>query len=167
MWFMRRAAPPNHPDDVKDAAMTTETANTPLSEPLYGASFGQAFVRFFKKYATFSGRASRSEFWWWFLANTIVAGVLYGIAAAIGASGASVSDNGMMYGPGFWVAAIPYFIWLAATLVPWFALVWRRFHDTNRSGAFYFLALIPFVGGIIVLVMLALPSDPAGARFDA
>ena len=35
-----------------------------LSRPLYGANFGQAVGRFFRKYATFTGRASRSEFWW-------------------------------------------------------------------------------------------------------
>lgn len=49
------------------------TMQTALSAPLYGASFPQAVSRFFRKYATFSGRASRSEYWWWVLANTLVA----------------------------------------------------------------------------------------------
>lgn len=39
-------------------------------------------------------------------------------------------------------------------------------HDTNRAGAFALLWFVPFVGGIIVIVFLLLPSDPAGARFD-
>lgn len=147
--------------------MTDTTSATPLSAPLYGATFGQSISRFFKKYGTFSGRASRSEFWWFFLFNFIVSGVLYGIAAIVGASSASVSDTGMYTpGPGFWLAAIPYWLWLLVTIVPWLALCWRRLHDTNRSGGFYFLGLIPFVGGIILLVLLALPSEPAGARFD-
>jgi uncharacterized membrane protein YhaH (DUF805 family) len=57
-------------------------------------------------------------------------------------------------------------IWGLATLVPNLALAWRRLHDTNRSGGFYFIGLIPFVGWIIVLVFMLLPADPAGARFD-
>ena len=47
----------------------------PLWAPLYGASFGEAVARFFMKYATFSGRASRSEYWWWALVSGIVSGV--------------------------------------------------------------------------------------------
>jgi hypothetical protein len=56
---------------------TTLTAEqVPLDKPLYGATFGQAISRFFKKYATFSGRASRSEYWWWVLASAIISAVL-------------------------------------------------------------------------------------------
>jgi uncharacterized membrane protein YhaH (DUF805 family) len=148
--------------------MTDTTTAAPLSAPLYGATFGQAITRFFKKYGTFSGRASRSEFWWWYLFYAIVSGVLYGIAATVGAASATVSDDGTMvvFGPGFWIAGIPYMLWALATIVPWLALAWRRLHDTNRSGGFYFLGLIPLVGGIILLVFFLLPSDPAGARFD-
>ena len=47
-----------------------------LSQPLYGASIGQAITRFFKKYATFSGRASRSEYWWVYLMNSVIGMVL-------------------------------------------------------------------------------------------
>ncbi|WP_298228535.1 DUF805 domain-containing protein [Gryllotalpicola sp.] len=45
-------------------------------QPLYGATFGQAFTRFWQRYALFYGRASRSEFWWWFLVNVLVGGAL-------------------------------------------------------------------------------------------
>ncbi|KRC59326.1 hypothetical protein ASE14_16385 [Agromyces sp. Root81] len=147
--------------------MTTSTAATPLSAPLYGASFGQAISRFFKKYATFSGRASRSEFWWWYLFNTIIAVVLYVIAAIGGFSGATISETGgTQPGPGFAVALIPSVLWLLATFVPWLALAWRRLHDTNRSGGWYFIGFIPLVGGIILLVFFIMDSDPAGERFD-
>ncbi len=50
--------------------MTSSTI--PLSHPLYGASWPQAIARYFLKYATFSGRASRSEFWGWVLTNALV-----------------------------------------------------------------------------------------------
>lgn len=146
--------------------MTTATTQTDdLSQPLYGATFGQAISRFFKKYATFTGRASRSEFWWWYLAQVIVAvaisliGVLAGYAT-IDASGA------LTLGPGYWIAQILAGIWFLATIVPWLALSWRRLHDADKPGPFYFLGLIPFVGWIIMIVLFVLPSDPAGVRFD-
>ncbi len=147
----------------------TPTEEVPLSQPLYGATIGQAVRRFFKKYATFSGRASRSEFWWWALVSVVVATVLYVISLLLGGAGTTVdpATGQAAFGPGYTVGVVLSGIWALATLVPWLALSWRRFHDTNRSGAFYFLMLIPFVGSLIVLVMLALPSDPAGARFDA
>ncbi|SKV78147.1 Predicted membrane protein [Mycobacteroides abscessus subsp. massiliense] len=47
-----------------------------LTLPLYGATFGQAITRFFRSYARFSGRASRSEYWWVMLAQTAAAGLL-------------------------------------------------------------------------------------------
>ena len=51
-------------------------------------------------------------------------------------------------------------------LVPGLALTWRRLHDTNRSGALYFLGLIPIVVPIILLVFVLIPQNPEGARFD-
>jgi len=140
----------------------------PLSLPLYGASFGQAFRRFWTKYATFSGRASRSEFWWWYLANAIVVAVLYAITAIGGFAGATydattgTSEPGPLIGVGAGLLGL----WALATIVPSFAIAWRRLHDTNRSGGFWFLGLIPFVGGIILLVLFVLESDPQGDRFD-
>ena len=69
-------------------------------------------------------------------------------------------------GPGYGVYVALSVIWGIAALVPGLALVWRRLHDTNRSGACYFLALIPIVGPIIVLVFFLSPQNPEGARFD-
>lgn len=142
---------------------------TPLDLPLHGASFGQAFRRFWKKYATFSGRASRSEFWWWYLANTLVVVVLYVFMAIGGVAGATydATTGTSEPGPLIGVGAALLVVWGLATLVPNLALSWRRLHDTNRSGLFVFLGLIPFVGGLILLVLFLLDSDQRGARFDA
>ena len=142
-------------------------AATPLSQPLYGATIGQAVSRFFTKYATFSGRASRSEFWWVYLAYVVVLAVIMIPLNAAGVTSVTVTaDNQIVYGPGYWVVWTISMIVSLALLVPSLAITWRRLHDTNRSGAIYFLALIPFVGPIILIVMLALPSNPAGVRFD-
>ncbi len=73
----------------------------------------------------------------------------------------------MVPGGGYVVVAVIGSIWALAILIPSLAITWRRLHDTNKSGAFWFLGFIPFVGEIIVIVLLVLDSDPAGARFDA
>lgn len=138
------------------------TGPTPLSAPLYGATFRQAIERFFMKYADFTGRASRSEYWWWALAYFIVVAVLDLLAVALG----SVGSNGGGQGPLAVVISVLLVVWSLGTLIPYLALTWRRLHDANYAGPFFFLGLIPFVGGIIVLIFTLLPSNPAGARFD-
>jgi uncharacterized membrane protein YhaH (DUF805 family) len=149
-------------------AQPAASAEPPLSQPLYGATLGQAVKRFFTKYATFSGRASRSEYWWWILANVIITTVLYGVLMVLAFSGATIdSATGTSQpGPLFGLGIAIYAVWYLATIVPSLAIVWRRLHDTNRSGAFFFLSFIPFVGSIILIVFLVLDTDPAGARFD-
>ena len=61
----------------ENQAIMSTTFVPPLDWPHYGIGFLPAVKRAFQKYATFSGRASRSEFWWWVLANAIVGTVLY------------------------------------------------------------------------------------------
>lgn len=81
--------------------------------------------------------------------------------------GATVNDDGTSTpGPLFWLPALLIVAWGLGTIVPHLALTWRRLHDVNLAGPFFFLGLIPFVGGIIVLVLVLLPSKPEGARFD-
>jgi uncharacterized membrane protein YhaH (DUF805 family) len=139
----------------------------PLRAPYYGASLGTSFSRFWRKYATFSGRASRSEYWWWVLISVIVAAIFLIIGTVAGGLyGPPTAAGAPPLGPGYGIYVTLSIIWGLAVLVPGLALTWRRLHDTNRSGAFYFLGLIPLVGGIIVLVFVLLPPNPEGARFD-
>ena len=88
---------------------------------------GESIKTCFSKYADFSGRASRSEYWWWFLFL-----VLGTIAASI------VSDT---------VSAL----FSLATVVPSLAVGCRRLHDIDKSGWFQLLNLIPVIGWIIVV----------------
>lgn len=110
-------------------------AVVPLDKPYYGCSFQEAFLRFWKKYAMFKGRASRSEFWWWTLAN---AGIVFVIDLLI-----SISDNFEFLSA----------LWLIATVVPSLALATRRLHDTNKAGwwliVFY---AVPFVSMIFLII---------------
>lgn len=138
----------------------------PLSAPLVGARFGEAVARFFKKYTTFSGRASRSEFWFACLAIVSVSVVLWAVAIVplSVSAGTGADDAGALVGN---LLTLPFFAWALITLIPMLAVTWRRLHDSNRSGASYFVVLIPFVGSLILLSLLASPSKPEGARFDA
>ena len=144
-------------------AFPPRTGETPLWAPLYGATLQQAVQRFFKKYAIFSGRASRSEYWWWALVSLIV-GIVINIITSTGtttnASGTAVT------GPGAIVGLILAVIWGLGTIVPSVALLARRLHDVNLSAWLILLVLVPFLGGLALLVMTILPSNPAGQRFD-
>lgn len=57
----------------------------PLDQPAYNCTIGEAFIRFWKKYATFKGRASRGEFWWWVLCTFIIQIAFAVIFAVLGA----------------------------------------------------------------------------------
>ncbi len=150
-------------------------ASTPLDQPYYGISFWPGYTRFWRKYATFSGRASKSEFWWAYLGNGIIGavlGVLYIIGVAVAAGSASVDDSGSLNagtgaGIGFLIfAGILWAVFGLAVIVPTFAILWRRLHDANLVGPLALLTLVPSVGGLWGLAIGFLPTSPAGARFD-
>ena len=147
-----------------------------LSRPLYGANFMQAAKRFFKGYVKFNGRASRSEYWWImllvFLAELIPL-VFVIVGAIVMATGSSYDPNTYSTTPngfGIVLLLIGYGLLLLiglGILLPSIAVAWRRLHDGNFAGPFYFLAFIPYVGSLILLVFMLLPSKAEGRRFDA
>lgn len=134
-----------------------------LYPPLPGATFGEAVKRYFKKYAVFSGRASRSEYWWTQLFLVLVSLVL-GIFVMLGSS---TTPSGAVSFNGFGVLVIIIAsIWALATIIPSLALLVRRLHDANFSGWFVLLNLIPG-GSFVVFIFTLLASNPAGIRYDA
>jgi uncharacterized membrane protein YhaH (DUF805 family) len=107
--------------------------------------FGEAVRVCFGKYADFTGRATRPEFWW-FALFTLLVGVGASILLAIGFRAGA--------GAAVFVAVVIALCYLAL-LLPYLAVMVRRLHDTSRSGWWWFISLIPFVGGIVLLVLLA------------
>ncbi len=150
-----------------------ESGAPPLWAPWYGAGFLDAFVRFWKKYARFDGRASRSEFWWWYLANAIVVTILFGgYIASILVWATNTTMTVDEYGTttssvGFPGVALLFAgllgLWGLATIVPSLALGWRRVHDAGLAGPFW---LISFAAGIAGIVFGCLESSPAGVQYD-
>lgn len=100
-------------------------------------------------YATFSGRARRSEYWWFALTGVIVSVVVNVVS--------SVSDVAGLIGLVYWLG----------TLIPSLAVAVRRLHDTGRSGWMLLLALIPIVGAIILIVFLASDSAKGSNKYGA
>lgn len=114
-------------------------------------TFGQAIKTNFSKYVTFSGRAQRSEFWWWvlfiFVANIVLTWVdiaLFGTTEVGDGSFSGQTDTPIFSG-----------LFGLATLLPSISVTVRRLHDTNRSGWWYWLALIPLIGIIVLIVWWA------------
>ncbi|RJG08179.1 DUF805 domain-containing protein [Noviherbaspirillum cavernae] len=105
-------------------------------------TFVESIKTCFSKYATFSGRASLSEFWWFFL------------FLVIGSIVTSVIHEKLS-----WVFTL-------ATLLPSFAVGARRLHDTDRSGWLQLIGIIPLIGFLILLYFYAQASKSPN-RFDA
>ena len=135
------------------------------SQPLPGATFPVAMRRVWEKYATFSGRASRSEYWWWALVSGVV-GVIVLSVYIPSLLAARTGGHGLQINAGIIFVLITGLLWFLATVVPTLALLWRRLHDANLSGYYCLFGVIPTVGWLFVLVFTLLPSNPAGARFD-
>jgi uncharacterized membrane protein YhaH (DUF805 family) len=106
-----------------------------------------------KKYAVFSGRARRKEYWMFFLFNLIVSIVLTIIDGVIGTLSAE-AGVGLLSG-----------LYTLAILVPAIAVTLRRLHDTSRSGWWILIALVPLVGGIVLLVFMLLDSTPGDNQY--
>ena len=106
-----------------------------------------------KKYACFSGRARRQEYWLFFLFNLIASIIINVIGGVL--AGATGVDAFAFLGA----------IYSLAVLIPGFAVFCRRMHDTGRSGWWWLIGLIPFVGVIVLLVFCCLDSQPGENQY--
>jgi uncharacterized membrane protein YhaH (DUF805 family) len=95
-----------------------------------------------ERFALFTGRAGRAEFWWFTLANVIVSTVL----ALLGQASMIFSILSAVYG--------------LAVLIPSIAVAIRRLHDTDRSGWWLLIILVPLAGIIILIVFYATEGNP-------
>lgn len=108
-----------------------------------------------QKYADFSGRARRSEYWYFVLAYfvAIVALEILGVIL-----GAIAKPLGVL-------VLIVLFVAILGIIVPSLAVGVRRLHDTGKSGWFLLFGLIPFVGGLILLVFMVMDSTPGPNQY--
>jgi uncharacterized membrane protein YhaH (DUF805 family) len=113
----------------------------PHSTKDYAMNFTEAISSCLKKYATFDGTASRAEYWWFWL-FCFLAPLVVGVVSD--KLGAAVS---------------------LALLVPILAAGARRLHETDRSGWWQLVMLIPFIGWIVLIVLMAQEGKPN--RYEA
>jgi uncharacterized membrane protein YhaH (DUF805 family) len=106
-----------------------------------------------RKYATFTGRAQRAEYWYFALYN-FLASLVLGIVDAITGTASNSSGLGLLGG-----------LYALAVFIPSLAVLFRRLHDTGHSAWWIFIALIPVVGVIVLLVFVTRDSEPGENRF--
>lgn len=106
------------------------------------------YLKAWNQYADFSGRARRKEYWLFTLFNFISALVAVGIGAAIGAITSMPA-----------IAPVLYVVYMATSIIPSFAVTVRRLHDVGKSGWMFLVGLIPFIGGIWLLVLTLTDSE--------
>ncbi|UVC09161.1 DUF805 domain-containing protein [Rhizobium sp. TH2] len=99
-----------------------------------------------QKYANFSGRAMRSEYWWYTLFAVVVSVVLYLIDTMLGTQ---------LLQPIFGLA----------TLLPGIGVCVRRLHDLDKSGWWVLIAFIPLIGALVLLYWFCQPGTPGDNQF--
>ncbi len=107
------------------------------------------YIDVLRKYAVFSGRARRKEFWMYVLFYIIIVVVLSVVESMIG---------------------IPFILsglYTLALIIPSIAVTVRRLHDTGRSGWWWFIGFVPVIGGIVLLVFMVLDSQPGDNEYGA
>ena len=107
-----------------------------------------------KKYAVFSGRARRNEYWYFVLFNFLIALVLGFIDGLLGLT-LKESGLGLLGG-----------LYSLAVLIPGIAVGVRRLHDTGRSGWWLLIGFIPIIGAIVLIVFFVAESQPGQNQYD-
>ena len=100
-----------------------------------------------KKYAVFSGRSSRKEYWMFILINMVIVMGISVIDSIAGTKGLI----GTIYG--------------FALIIPVIALTVRRLHDVGKAGYWYFISVIPLIGTVWLLMLLLKDSDEGTNKF--
>jgi len=113
------------------------------------------YLAVLKKYAVFSGRARRKEYWMFGLFNFIFCVVALILDNLLG-----IAIEHVGYGP-------IYIIYTLAVLVPGLAVGVRRLHDVEKSGWYLFIGLIPIVGGILLIIKMCTDGTPGENKYGA
>ena len=113
------------------------------------------YLEVLKKYAVFSGRARRKEYWYFFLFNIFVS-IFLGVIDGVTGSSSAGAGMGMLSG-----------IYSLAVLIPGIAVTVRRLHDTDRNSWWLLIGLIPIIGAIILVVFMLQDSEPGDNQYGS
>ncbi len=113
-----------------------------------------------KRYADFSGRSRRKEYWMFVLFQILVLVPVAIVAALLGSPSADPADP-----MGSTAVLILVGVYVLLFFIPGLAVQVRRFHDQDKSGWFILLGFIPYVGGIILFVFMCIEGTRGPNRF--
>jgi uncharacterized membrane protein YhaH (DUF805 family) len=112
------------------------------------------YLEVLRKYAQFSGRARRKEYWFFALFNLLVAFVITMLSAGAVLLFVGRGDTAST------LVFVPVALYSFAVLIPTLAVTVRRLHDTGRSGWWYFVVFVPFIGGFLLLILTLMEGTP-------
>lgn len=115
-------------------------------------------------YANFKGRARRKEYWMYTLIFTVLLIALMTIMFSV----LSFSDEtGIETGPGVYLTVILVIVFLFAHFIPTIALTVRRLHDTGKSGWWYLIVLVPYVGNFVIFIFTLIDGDRGDNKYGS
>ena len=117
-----------------------------------------------QNYANFSGRARRMEYWMFFLVYALLSGSITAVVMGLDWVVDFVTRG--RWADSFSLeAGLTLGVFALVHLLPSIAVTVRRLHDTNRSGWWQLVSLVPVVGGLVMLVLYLLSGTPGANRF--
>jgi uncharacterized membrane protein YhaH (DUF805 family) len=148
------------------AAVACVAADFAPTRPLETSmNFTQAVASVYRKYVTFSGRACRSEYWWYILFSIIVSVVIAFVESALGLGAGQVTSSPDAGFSASYAGGPLSIIWSLLNILPSIAVGIRRLHDTDRSGWWLLIGLVPLVGFIVLLVFFCSKGTTGANRF--
>lgn len=124
-----------------------------------------AYKSMFKKYAQFSGRSRRSEYWYAMFMNTIIIFVFELIMLVPITKG--IINNNLSTGETIFTMAgwLIFFLYYLAILIPSLSMTVRRLHDIGKSAWWLLIGFIPYIGSIILFIFSVLDSQPGANKY--
>ena len=113
----------------------------------------EAFTTGWRKSFDYKGKATRAEFWWWYLIN-FIASIVYGIK-----TNADFGNFGLTAGIVFTLVSILISFYILGQVFPTLSISVRRLRDAGKHWTWIFISLIPFIGFVWYLILMCQPSD--------
>lgn len=155
---------PSQPTQPWCAGLPPEGDPGTLDLPWYGIGPVEAVTRAYRKAFRYDGRASRGEYWWFALFQAVAMLVVYlalVFPVALTADSSSTDMDGMFALLGLLMAVAG--LHFAVVGLP---LSIRRLHDAGMSGWTYLICLVPYLGGLVLLIFMCQSPKPEGTRYD-
>lgn len=111
------------------------------------------YLKVLKKYAVFSGRARRKEYWYFILFNILI-NIILSVVDGLTGNFDPATNMGLLSG-----------VYTLAILIPSIAVSVRRLHDTGRKGWWILISLVPLIGAIVLLIFLVQNSKPGQNQY--